>query len=459
MPFGECLAALRLLILLELQKIDTIFLLNSYIDTCKYDSNDVNISCKHIKCALEQTTVIATPLPIKLEILNALKAPDDTKTSWWNQHFEGQSSIPIVQRINATTFVVKCSVSQTFPAGLLHVSFTHSPKPSHACTCKRIKIIMSPSSDSILLENVECDHLLLTFAAILSDDGIKEEFSQHMTAIEKCFDEMPTNDTTPTLHMTSVIDFENLTTTIANDFSTEGVTMPSALIDNLENIELISIPNALDDDPTIGIDFENNLKLEKFQEDSNERHSLSIDNIQIIDDATTNDMRLENLELIDCQVELMDQFKLTECMAFDADEIYSSENNQIGYFDANPISDMTLTEWNSVNGEYSDIFPKETVVDDANSATLMTTTATRTTSTAPRKVRKAAKRTHPVDVATSEIDLLPDDANAPLTGVESKWFTNWLDSVIETINLSMNFADDGQPKPLVFSVSQVKLLI
>lgn len=318
---------------------------------------------------------------------------------------------------------------------------------------------MSPTNGNIVLENDKCDHLLLVFAAIMSDAELREEFAAQLPTIEECFDGIRASESPeakPTISsFESVIDFENLTTTIATDFTTDGVSMPTTLIDNLENIELIQIPNALDDDQAI-IDFENNVRLEKFPDDSNEMHSLNIDNIQIIGDAATDDVKLESLELIDCQVELMDQFKLTECLELmDGSEIYSGDN-QIDYFDASPICDMTLAEWNNVNGEYSDFYQKEAIVEDTNSATVVSAPSALAASNSRRKVKKATKRMHPVEVTTAVMDSQQDDTDWQLSSVESALFSNWLDSVIETINLSMDFAGNGHPEPLVFSVSQVK---
>lgn len=447
MPFGKFIRS-SISLTINLHHFEFI----SYIDTCKYDSSDVNISCKHIKCSLEPSTLQATPLTIQFDVLNTLKTTSQSKSALWSLYSEGETSIPIVQRINGTMFTVKCDVSKTFPAGLLHVVFGNGDVPSQMCACKKLKILMSPINGSIVLENDKCDHLLLVFAAIMSDVKLKDEFLAHTSMIEECFDGIRSNEIRSQQSMTSsidsVIDFENLTTTIATDFSADGVPMPTTLIDNLENIELIQIPNAMDDDRAI-IDFENNVRLEKFADDSNETHSMNLDSIQIIDETATNDVNLESLELIDCQVELMDQFTLTECMEFfDGNKIYSGDN-QIDYFDACPIRDMTLAEWNNVNGEYSDFYQKEAIVDDNNSATVTTAPTTIPASNSPRKIKKATKRIHPIDVTTTVIDAQQDDVDAQLN------FNNWLDSVIEMINLTIDFTDDGYPEPLVFSVSQV----
>lgn len=93
-----------------------------YVDTCKYDSHEVNISCKHIKNALE-SNVMADALSIAETIWYSMTLPDDVKTRLWCLYNEANDKIPMVQRINRTMFVVKCDVSASFPAGRLHVHF------------------------------------------------------------------------------------------------------------------------------------------------------------------------------------------------------------------------------------------------------------------------------------------------------------------------------------------------
>lgn len=92
-----------------------------YVDTCKYDSHDINISCKHIKNALENTDVSSTPLTIDIDIWFAMRLPSQTKARLWSEYVEAENSIPLVQRINRTMFVVKCDKTAAFPAGRLHV--------------------------------------------------------------------------------------------------------------------------------------------------------------------------------------------------------------------------------------------------------------------------------------------------------------------------------------------------
>lgn len=140
----------------------------SYIDTCKYDPNDVNISCKHVKNTAESTKKKATALEIQASVLNSLRISSELKRTLWNLYNESQATVPMVQRINRNVFVVRCDVSLMFPAGLLHVIFNMHPKDSkdtsYTCSCK---------TDN-------CEHFLLVFAALLSDPTLKSEFKKNI---------------------------------------------------------------------------------------------------------------------------------------------------------------------------------------------------------------------------------------------------------------------------------------
>lgn len=92
-----------------------------YVDTCKYDSHDISISCKHIKNALENSATTAQPLTINKITIDAMRLPSQTKTRLWTNYLQAETSIPLVQRINRTMFVVKCDKTTAFPAGRLHV--------------------------------------------------------------------------------------------------------------------------------------------------------------------------------------------------------------------------------------------------------------------------------------------------------------------------------------------------
>lgn len=94
----------------------------SYVDTCKYDSNDVNISCKHVKSSLESCTSKAKIQTVNEEILLRIHIDEQKRQKLLNLHKQSQqSTTPLVQRINQKVFVVRCDASLNFPIGMLHV--------------------------------------------------------------------------------------------------------------------------------------------------------------------------------------------------------------------------------------------------------------------------------------------------------------------------------------------------
>lgn len=353
---------------------------------------------------------------------------------------DAELTVPSVQRINESIFVVKTEINRNFPAGLLHVRLNKFNEPYFVCACKKLKIILSPNC-SVSMENDKCDHILLIYAAILSSEELAEEFSMQINEMVTYFDvrsidavEFPTSDE----GTNSVIDFQNLTTTIETSLPHESVSMPTTTIENLEDIELIQVPNPIDENNTI-LDYENGASLDQFYDESGDDfHPLNIDNIRIVnDESTATGENLESLELIDCHVELMDQFKLAEC----ANEICFGDGQE-DYFDSNTIYDMSLAEWNCVPADstfsqddiyMNDVEQNDNIVtgnDSPGRASIISSTYNGTIDTSDNETNQI------------ELDL----------------FINWLDSIIERINLTMNFAGDGRPEPLVFSIPQVRII-
>lgn len=166
-----------------------------YVDTCKYDSRDINISCKHVKSALEPTRM-ANPLQMDISVWYSMALDAETKHRLWNVYREAEYKVPMVQRITQSQFVVKCDTSSTFPAGRLHVALTgggvssgtdhKSNNITCSCACKKLKILMSPNN-SVVLESDKCEHIFITIAAILSNTELKVEFSKHIELFHDMF--------------------------------------------------------------------------------------------------------------------------------------------------------------------------------------------------------------------------------------------------------------------------------
>lgn len=161
--------------------------LYSYVDTCKYDSNDINISCKHVKSSLEQCSLKAEPLHIDPDMVTNLRSSEDTKQMLRTLCTTMDTTIPLVQRILPTVFVVRCDLNANFPAGLLHVLCTDDNNETrYLCACKRGK--QSTVIDHAkFAENDICVHVLLVFLAIWNNKSRLDEYKGILATIEFLF--------------------------------------------------------------------------------------------------------------------------------------------------------------------------------------------------------------------------------------------------------------------------------
>lgn len=413
----------------------------------------MNISCKHVKSSLELCSAHATRLEISMAVLNSMKIGNEQRNSFWKMYNDSESSTPLVQRINRTMFVVGCKNSIAFPAGLLHVTINiNNDSANYLCACKKIKILMSPNN-SIVLENEKCDHILITIAAIMSNAKLIDEFRAHLKLVADFLDTNTLNKV-PSKDLT--FDFQNHCTNVETSFLTENydcATVSSTLIDNLDNIALIQIPNVLTDENHILSDNSNQ------SDDTNQKEmeSVNVENIRIINETNSNDdVNLEGLELIDCQVELMDQFKLTDNVELcDMDDAVYLSDNQIDYFGMDAISDMPeFNTWTNEHVDFLNLYENDTKIeDDKIDATDGHINQQRRPKNESLLTMKST--THSTASNGNSNDDLEDIMLEQSNPNEHKLFLNWLNSVIETINLTMDYSDDGHPDPLVFSLPHV----
>lgn len=175
-----------------------------YVDTCKYDSNDINLSCKHVKSATE-CHIIAQEIKISKDILFNMKINTDFKINLWNLYNCNEFIIPILQRINKTTFIIKCLNNHNFPSSYLHLVIFQSNNDinnfNYICSCKKLEIQLSSSFSSTsssslssnnknikILENNICDHLLILLAGILSSSNLKNQYQNLCNALKSFWD-------------------------------------------------------------------------------------------------------------------------------------------------------------------------------------------------------------------------------------------------------------------------------
>lgn len=209
----------------------------------------------------------------------------------------------------------------------------------------------------------------------------------------------------------------------------------TAIIDDLDNIELIQIPTTsiscgnMLEDPSI-----KNELIEPIQMKSS---SMNMDNIRIVNE----DANIQNLELIDCQIELMDQFNLTDHIELCNDEIQLQEDAD--YLRVENICDIP---------DLFNIYHNTIMVEDEIDAT----DKVPETSSSSKKRRKFSEKSKRHLKSNSNNDLYVNEiaSNTELSEATES-FSSWLDSIIETINKTMNYGGDGCPGPLIFRIPHV----
>lgn len=167
-----------------------------FVDTCKYDSHDLNISCKHIKWALDGSAH-AQVTPLLGDVWNRMRCPADelARNRIWTNYQAAIGETPMVQQINSHTFAVACEVSAAFPAGRLHVGIARPTKqtahhiPGFVCLCKEARngMVQSQIAPSKL---DACDHICLVIAAIKSCPKLSMVFNRELLEYASCFQEI-----------------------------------------------------------------------------------------------------------------------------------------------------------------------------------------------------------------------------------------------------------------------------
>lgn len=473
-----------------------------YIDTCKYDSKEVNLSCKHVQHTAE-CTVAAVELKVKSDIFQRLIMSEDDRIKMWSMYVLNESIVPSVQRIDQNQFVVCSDFCKQFPAGLLHINYMTKLIPNiklkFECDCKKKIISISPCN-TIIIENDICNHLLLLSAALLSDIKLKEEFKEFTDYISSKY------LLEESITMSSAT-ADNLSFFNENSIN-ENFLNPIDSLVTIEDGRQFLVNLTADDDLQISdIEFINTVdqitgsaSLENTIESVTSANSTaapattdtipSSNNINNFFNIDNNN--IENLSLLsDCQIEFMDEFKLTDQV-----DLYQTTNDDFEFietttttttgneFITSPIT--TEIEMNDENYVFGDVVDN----DDFNmNFNFINNNCASSINTVNNNVFE-----HVIDVAKNDsideqvpisdikkmnitqILRLLESHGVIINKVESTSdkledrsdqiyesevsnlnYPNWLDSVIERINAAIDYNDDGKPEELTFSVYHVSL--
>lgn len=228
---------------------------------------------------------------------------------------------------------------------------------------------------------------------------------------------------------------------------------------NLDNIELIPINNLLNCNQEM--DCQNIMTFdEKFEldaDDSNETNLIDMENIPIINNHLNGNDNLTGIELVNYNVEMMDSFKLNDQIEL-CDEEILPKTEQNNYFGMDSIHDMAdINCWSNDSNEFLNLCQNDILIEDFNDNGTSNMLAFSNLS----PVKKFMPNTVSVNSISENVcDVIHEDEDPyeNRSSAEIELFTSWSNSIIERLNMTMDFNDDGQPDPLIFSVSHVSLL-
>ncbi|XP_031633462.1 uncharacterized protein C2orf42 [Contarinia nasturtii] len=390
-----------------------------YVDTCKYDSNDINISCKHVKSSLESCTTKARVQNVDVDILKRLEMTNDRRDNLLAMHKESESAMPLVQRINQRVFVVCCDVSLNFPIGLLHVVCIEEGNGVQLrCACQKPNVL-TLFNQSTLQDIDVCDHILFIFAAILSDLNLQTEF-KNLAAIIK----LSLNNTIDECQWLSD---EMSSVPIATAYNDLGsTTIAATLVESLDNIELIQIPeySNITEGETLNDSFFN------LEEGDEKNPPISVEGANIpMDDA---------LCLVNYRVQLPNQFNANDHAEFSDENFNTTDTPNNISIDGIYGLDDGSNKTNDVVFSYlcaSDDLLFEDLLMGVEEDNQMSNS-------------ECLERIHTENESHTEHEQMCKSLN----NIQLESYLNWLDSVIETTNLVLDFNNDGHPEPLKFSV-------
>lgn len=324
---------------------------------------------------------------------------------------------------------------------------------------------MSPNN-SIVLENDKCDHILLTMAAILSDQKLRDEFRDFvsMFCVPPAANIESAKASTNCFKFISTEAFNETSVLLKPQSGTEEP-IAATSIDNLNDFELIQIPPPTHQNET-NMELHDDEDAKCIVKETN-LPPLQLESIQIINDNNlceqTNFQNLESMELIDCQIELMDEFKLTNQVELCNDELglcnSGHNDSQSDYFGVGSICDMP--EFNYLESDAVDFFnlyDQDVLIEDSNTTIANISTSGNNNCNSNNlnniKLKKAANsnKSQSNSTHTSEMGETQFFGHNKM---ESELFSNWLDSVIETINDTMQYSGSGRSKALSFSIPHV----
>lgn len=288
-----------------------------------------------------------------------------------------------------------------------------------------MKILMS--SNKVIYEKDTCEHLVLVFVAIMSDMSLKQEFKFILAEVQPHIG-------TDIILLDPDADMESIETTAYDELS-------NTTIENLDNIELIQVPNIAEPSnnvvPPIEFDGDENIQ------------SIDMENIPIVDHMFLHS---------NCEVNNDNQFDLGLIKVLEQSNVVEiDDQNTIKmdhFFQMNDgLHDMNdITSWNTDSNEFSTLCDNGTLIDNS----LIQPTYSSIKPLKNPSTGKVSMNLHH-DEGTSDMENDHQEMLQNLDPIEIKMYSNWMNSVIERLKNAMDFSENGDPEPITFSIPHVSV--
>lgn len=178
----------------------------------------------------------------------------------------------------------------------------------------------------------------------------------------------------------------------------------------------------------------------------NEMYNGENECIPIISEMDSSNSR-DGLELVNYEVELMAQNQIN----FHDEEILSTEIQSQDYIGMDGIYDVAdINNWTTDGHEFLNLCQNDVFIDEIDCGNSLTAQ----NGNAMKSIKGSSKISKKIENVTDNEDGF-DEICQHLSAVELRMYSNWIDSVIEKINLTMDFNDDGHPEAILFSVPHV----
>ncbi|XP_055624728.1 uncharacterized protein LOC129767645 isoform X2 [Toxorhynchites rutilus septentrionalis] len=417
--------------------------------------------CQHVRVASE-TTEVAEAMVIRKECIDLLNIPSETRETIWRQ--QGTSSVdnPLVQKVSADTFVVKCNneLQQRIP--YCHVQLKE--QSSIICDTQNRGICVSPN------------HEFMVAAAIMSTPKYRSMFDGF---IEKLL--LKTNDTIASLESVSVLDGmallhdDELVTDLPlqnNDqFLIATIQDPASIVTDTD-IQLVDCSR---------LEFDTELGRIDFTQSSVPISVSTSPVIELINSTDEGDSAVDafvasyndTFQLMDCQIELMDQFNLTDRIDFCPSDIELSEDIVARNDDQLALNNQTPSKSLEIESVEKDNYKgKRKLIE----VTAKKTALRQSSKNAKEKLRKGSysvrkllkvlesngivfnrlKPSEAMQMASANKEHITTTGSLPSYEAIlcELSFTSWLESVIEQLNSVIVYEGSGKPDTQIFSIHE-----